>query len=89
MAAGPHADVYRRALAEPGEEGSTLSRRLEGFEGRVFAKTGTISNVNSLSGYLVGDDGREVVFSILSNGSGLSSSRVRAAIDDVVRVLAR
>ena len=89
MAAGPHADVYRRALAEPGEEDSTLARRLEGFEGRIFAKTGTISNVNSLSGYLVRDDGREVVFSILSNGSGLSSSQVRETIDDVVRILAR
>jgi D-alanyl-D-alanine carboxypeptidase/D-alanyl-D-alanine-endopeptidase (penicillin-binding protein 4) len=89
MAAGPHASVYRHALAEPGEEGSTLSRRLSGLEGRVYAKTGTITNVNSLSGYLVRNDGREVVFSILSNGSGLPASQVREAIDDVVRVLAR
>ncbi len=34
------------------------------------------------------DDGQQIVFSILSNGSGLPSSRVRAAIDDVVAVLA-
>ncbi len=88
MASGASAQAYRCALAEPGEEGSTLSRRLGGLEGRLFAKTGTISNVNSLSGYLVREDGREVVFSILSNGSGLPSSRVRAAIDDVVRLLA-
>ena len=89
MAAGPSGDIYRHAMAEPGEAGSTLSRRLDGFEGRVFAKTGTISNVNSLSGYLVRGDGKEVVFSILSNGSGLPSRTVREAIDDVVRVLAR
>jgi len=88
MAAGPNASVYRHALAEPGEEDSTLERRLPELQGRVFAKTGTISNVNSLSGYLVGKDGREVVFSLLSNGSGLPSSRVRAALDDVIRVLA-
>jgi D-alanyl-D-alanine carboxypeptidase/D-alanyl-D-alanine-endopeptidase (penicillin-binding protein 4) len=88
MAIGPSAEEYRHAMAEPGEEGSTLSRRLGELEGRLFAKTGTISNVNSLSGYLVGEDGRDIVFSILSNGSGLPSSRVRAAIDDVVRVLA-
>jgi D-alanyl-D-alanine carboxypeptidase/D-alanyl-D-alanine-endopeptidase (penicillin-binding protein 4) len=89
MAAGPHADAYRRAMAEPGEEESTLEERLDGLEGRVFAKTGTISNVNSLSGYLVQGDGREIVFSVLSNGSGLRSAQVRAAIDDVLRVLAR
>jgi D-alanyl-D-alanine carboxypeptidase/D-alanyl-D-alanine-endopeptidase (penicillin-binding protein 4) len=89
MRAGPHAEAYRTAMAEPGEEGSTLERRLPELQGRVFAKTGTISNVNSLSGYLVRDDGREIIFSILTNGSGLPSSRVRAAIDDVVRSLAR
>ena len=88
MAAGPHAQAYRSAMAEPGEESSTLDNRLPGLEGRLFAKTGTISNVNSLSGYLVGNDGRQVIFSILSNGSGLPSSRVRATIDDVVRALA-
>lgn len=88
MAAQPYGERFREALAEPSEEGSTLEDRLPELEGRLFAKTGTISNVNSLSGYLVGDDGREVVFSILSNGSGLPSARVRDAIDDVVRALA-
>ena len=75
-------------MAQPGRPG-TLRNRLAGLEGRVFAKTGTISNVNSLSGYLIRDDGTELVFSLLSNGSGLPASRVRAALDDVVRVLAR
>jgi D-alanyl-D-alanine carboxypeptidase/D-alanyl-D-alanine-endopeptidase (penicillin-binding protein 4) len=88
MAASPDGDAFRHALAEPGEEDSTLERRLQGFEGRLYAKTGTISNVNSLSGYLVGNDGSQILFSILSNGSGLPSSRVRAAIDEVVKALA-
>lgn len=89
MRDGPHAAPYRAAMAEPGEDGSTLSSRLEGYEDRLWAKTGTISNVNSLSGYLVGDDGSEIIFSILSNGSGLPSSIMRGALDDVVRELAR
>jgi len=89
MSNGTNAATYRAALAEPGEEGSTLERRLMDLEHRLFAKTGTISNVNSLSGYLVRGDGTEVIFSILSNGSGLPAPRVRAAIDDVVRALAR
>ena len=89
MRRGLNAATYRAALAEPGEENSTLERRLMDLEERLFAKTGAISNVNSLSGYLVRDDGTEVIFSILSNGSGLPASRVRAVIDDVVRALAR
>ncbi len=89
MHRGPHAAEYRSAMAEPAEEDSTLETRLAGLEGRLFAKTGTISNVNSLSGYLVRDDGRELVFSVLTNGSGLPASQVRRAIDDVVEILAR
>ena len=89
MRTGPHGSGYRAALAEPGEDGSSLEERLTDLEGRVWAKTGTISNVNSLSGYLVRENGQEIVFSILTNGSGLPSSYVRDAVDDVVRVLAR
>ncbi|MBW3536124.1 MAG: D-alanyl-D-alanine carboxypeptidase/D-alanyl-D-alanine-endopeptidase, partial [Gemmatimonadetes bacterium] len=43
MAASRHARTFRHALAEPGEEDSTLENRLGGLEGRLFAKTGTIS----------------------------------------------
>jgi D-alanyl-D-alanine carboxypeptidase/D-alanyl-D-alanine-endopeptidase (penicillin-binding protein 4) len=86
---GPHSEAFREAMAEPGEEDSTLEERLPLLEGRLFAKTGSISNVNSLSGYLVRQDGQEVIFSILTNGSGLPSGRVQDAIDDIVEILAR
>jgi len=89
MHLGPHAHAFREAMAEPGEEDSTLEERLTGLEGRLFAKTGSISNVNSLSGYLVREDGQEIIFSILTNGSGLPSTRVQEAIDDIVEILAR
>lgn len=89
MWSGPHYAVFRDALASPGEEDSTLEDRLRRLEGRVFAKTGTISNVNALSGYVVTAGGRELVFSILTNGSGLPSGRVRDAMDDVLEAVAR
>ncbi|MDT8341764.1 MAG: D-alanyl-D-alanine carboxypeptidase/D-alanyl-D-alanine-endopeptidase [Longimicrobiales bacterium] len=89
MAGGPLAETYREALAAPGEADSTLEERLLDLRGRVQAKTGTISNVNSLSGYLVADSGRELIFSILSNGAGLPAGQVRERIDDVARALAR
>jgi D-alanyl-D-alanine carboxypeptidase len=54
----------------------------------VFAKTGSLTNVASLSGYLLRPDGSTVLFSIMSNGSGLPGSRVQGAIDQVVRILA-
>lgn len=82
-------EYYRAALAAPGLRGSTLANRIEALEGRVFAKTGTITNVNSLSGYLIADNGVELTFSIFTNGTGLRSAVVRPAIDAVVQAIAR
>ncbi|HET9982817.1 MAG TPA: D-alanyl-D-alanine carboxypeptidase/D-alanyl-D-alanine-endopeptidase [Longimicrobiales bacterium] len=84
----PWGATYRTALAQPGERG-TLSRRLETLRGRLFAKTGSIANVNSLSGILRTDAGHDLVFSIQSNGSGVPSGLIRAAIDRIVLQLAR
>ncbi|MGH7444122.1 MAG: D-alanyl-D-alanine carboxypeptidase/D-alanyl-D-alanine endopeptidase [Longimicrobiales bacterium] len=86
--AQPWASAYRTALARPGLEDSTLENRLEALAGRLFAKTGTISNVATLSGYLVTDDGRDVLFSIMANSSGRSSGDVRAGIDRIVSAIA-
>jgi serine-type D-Ala-D-Ala carboxypeptidase/endopeptidase (penicillin-binding protein 4) len=87
--AQPWSDAFRDALAAPGLQGTTLSARLQALEGRVFAKTGTISNVNALSGYLIAPGGRDVIFSILTNGTGLPSGIVRSAMDDIVLAVAR
>ena len=84
----PWAAQYRSGLPTPGLRGSTLSNRLEGLEGKVFAKTGTITNVASLSGYIVTRGGRELTFSIMVNASGRSSAQVRRGIDRLVMALA-
>jgi len=84
----PWGPVYRAALAVPGEADGTLERRLVGLEGRLFAKTGTIAHVNSLSGYLTTASGRELIFSILSNASGRPAAEVRRAIDAIVNTAA-
>jgi D-alanyl-D-alanine carboxypeptidase/D-alanyl-D-alanine-endopeptidase (penicillin-binding protein 4) len=84
----PWGAMFRNGLAQPSLPG-TLSSRLAPLAGRVFAKTGTITNVNSLSGYLVTDGGRELIFSIFSNASGLPAATVRNAIDQIVLMVAR
>ena len=70
------------------KRGARSKPRLAGLEGRLFAKTGTLTNVGTLAGYLVDQAGREIAFAILANGSNLPGSTVRGAIDGVVRVLA-
>ncbi len=80
---------YRAAQAEPGRNDSTLRTRLAPLAGRVHAKTGSISHVNALSGYLVRDDGREVIFSILTNTGNLPAAQVREAMDLLVLEFSR
>ena len=87
-ASSPWASAFRSALAEPGEKDSTLEARLQELEGRVFAKTGSLTHVTSLSGYLFRADGSTVIFSILSNGAASPSVLARDAIDRIVRILA-
>lgn len=83
----PWGQVFRDGLTGPGRPG-TLSNRMRILEGRVTGKTGTLSNVNALSGYVVTDDGRELIFSFLSNASGLGGGPVVSALDRMVEVLA-
>ncbi len=85
----PWGQLYRAALPTPGLRGSTLSNRLAGLEGKVFAKTGTIANVASLSGYVITRSGRELTFSIMVNGSGRPSAQVRRGIDRLISAIAQ
>lgn len=80
----PHAAVFIDSLAAAGEEGS-MKRRYGAPElrGRVRAKTGTISGVSALAGYVTRDDGTVLAFAVLISGGndGLTL--------DVCRILAR
>jgi serine-type D-Ala-D-Ala carboxypeptidase/endopeptidase (penicillin-binding protein 4) len=82
-------DTFRASLAAPGLRGSTLNSRLPALQGRLAGKTGSLSNVNSLAGYVTDISGREYVFAVLSNGSGQPSATVRSAIDEIVLALVR
>lgn len=54
--------------------GGTLRHRMNGTPaaGNARAKTGTLSGVTALSGYVTGANGRRYVFSMVSNYSGAS-----------------
>ncbi|MEM1108789.1 MAG: D-alanyl-D-alanine carboxypeptidase/D-alanyl-D-alanine-endopeptidase [Planctomycetota bacterium] len=80
-----HSEHYLDSLAVSGVRGS-LERRLKNLTGRVYAKTGTINGVSSLSGYVFAENGRIAAFSILHNGSGPSFRRQQ---DRAVRALAQ
>ena len=79
--------VYYDALPTPGMEDGTLESRLLDLRGRIRAKTGSITNVNTLSGYLTTTDGRELVFSLMTNAAGLPAAAVRRGMDRIIQAL--
>ncbi|WP_190394342.1 D-alanyl-D-alanine carboxypeptidase/D-alanyl-D-alanine endopeptidase [Nocardiopsis quinghaiensis] len=79
--------TWRASLPVAGESdplvGGTLRYRMGGTaaEGVVSAKTGTMTGVSALSGYVPGPDDGELVFSIVNNGhSGPAPRGVQDAI---------
>jgi D-alanyl-D-alanine carboxypeptidase/D-alanyl-D-alanine-endopeptidase (penicillin-binding protein 4) len=68
----------------------TLSSRFKGspLQGRLFAKTGTLNEVNALSGYLTARSGKTVAFSILVNGHLPGSEVEIHAIDRICEAIA-
>jgi D-alanyl-D-alanine carboxypeptidase/D-alanyl-D-alanine-endopeptidase (penicillin-binding protein 4) len=85
MARDPrHAAAFDATMPIAGKDG-TLERRMKGTraENNVHAKTGTISNVRSLSGYIRTRDNELIGFSVIAN-----NFKARAAAIDAVAELA-
>lgn len=90
MARHPHGREYIRSLPHGGQAGTSLERRLAepAYGDNVFAKTGTLTGVSTLSGYAKGRSGRLYAFSILCNHGAVWRSRklqdelVRSLIDN-------
>ncbi len=81
--------AFTRSLAAPGEKG-TLQNRLKNTiaASTLKAKTGTLTNVSSLSGYITTRDQEPLVFSMIFNNYTTPSSVVRNIQDLVCMRLA-
>jgi D-alanyl-D-alanine carboxypeptidase/D-alanyl-D-alanine-endopeptidase (penicillin-binding protein 4) len=88
----PWGAAWRETLPVGGVDGTLAGRfKNSSLKGRVWAKTGTHSEVNALSGYLTAASGKTLAFSILVNGhrpgSDAAVQAVRA-IDRIVEAIA-
>jgi D-alanyl-D-alanine carboxypeptidase/D-alanyl-D-alanine-endopeptidase (penicillin-binding protein 4) len=90
----PWFDVFRNSLPIAGEPdrflGGTLRNRLTEApaKGNVLAKTGLITGVTALSGYVTAKNGEELIFAILINNHLGSSETMQDIENQLVITLA-
>ena len=89
MNAHTYRENWKDALPVAGIDG-TLRNRMKSppVLGNVRAKTGTISNVRGLSGYVTTADGEELVFSFLVNAHLRSTRETEEITDGILELLA-
>jgi len=82
-------EAWKATFPVAGVDG-TLSGRFRNspVRGKLFAKTGTLNEVNVLSGYLTAASGKTIVFSILVNGHLPGSEVEIHTIDKLCEVIA-
>jgi PBP4 family serine-type D-alanyl-D-alanine carboxypeptidase len=78
----PHFPVFYDSLSIAGVDG-TLKARMKGSkaENNLHAKTGTLTNISSISGYIRSADGEMLAFSIMANNF-LASKNIAESIQD-------
>jgi serine-type D-Ala-D-Ala carboxypeptidase/endopeptidase (penicillin-binding protein 4) len=85
----PWGAAWRDTLPVAGVDG-TLSNRFKSsqLKGRLWAKTGTFGEIDTLSGYLTAASGKTLAFSILVNGHRPGSDAENHAVDRIAEAIA-
>lgn len=90
MAQSQHHQVFRASLPTAGVSGTLKHRFVDTpAQGILQAKTGTLSGVSTLSGYLNSSQFPPLVFSIMVNQYNQSGSDLTQTFDDLVAVMTR
>jgi len=71
------------AILPTGNEG-TLSGYYKNYAGKIYAKTGSLGNIFSLSGYITTQKGKQLIFSVMINGFQSPSPVIRKKIENLL-----
>ncbi len=85
MYQSPYARVYRQSLAS--SDRGTLHHRFDQLSGKIYAKTGYMSGVRALAGYVDNSHYGPIAFSIVANHLP-EPGQAQAAIDEIVGLFA-
>ncbi|MHB1936299.1 MAG: D-alanyl-D-alanine carboxypeptidase/D-alanyl-D-alanine endopeptidase [Acidobacteriaceae bacterium] len=89
IAEQPWGQEFRDTLPVGGIDGTLSDRFTRGpLRGHVFAKTGTLEEVDALSGYVTAKNGRTLIVSVLCNGHMPEAKGITKTIDAIVTAAA-
>jgi len=81
--------AWKASLPVGGEDGSLATRFAKGpLKDHLFAKTGTLGEARALSGYLVGESGRMVAFSVMVTDHAPGGHADQEVMDRIVGAIA-
>jgi D-alanyl-D-alanine carboxypeptidase/D-alanyl-D-alanine-endopeptidase (penicillin-binding protein 4) len=83
MYGSKHREDWVSLLPVAAEDGTLKKRFLASGGGAIHAKTGSLSHVTALSGYMLPSPGRAYAFSIVVNNFNGPSSEVRTVLDKI------
>jgi D-alanyl-D-alanine carboxypeptidase/D-alanyl-D-alanine-endopeptidase (penicillin-binding protein 4) len=92
MARSPHAEAFYNSLAIPGDDGTLKARRKETSAIALInikAKTGTMTHVRNLSGYVTSKNGELLAFSFLCNNHNVPGNVIDSLYDRILARLAK
>jgi len=85
----PYRDYLLDCLPCAARTGTLRHRDMGAANGRVSAKTGTLSGASALSGFLRDREGKERwAFAMIGNASGDTNGRLVGRVDQLMRILA-
>jgi D-alanyl-D-alanine carboxypeptidase/D-alanyl-D-alanine-endopeptidase (penicillin-binding protein 4) len=77
--------IYLSSFPRPGTNGTLETKMVHpDLQNRLFAKTGSMTGVNALSGYLYTKKNRRIAFSIINNYYDLSRTKTNSVFEDML-----
>lgn len=88
MHSSPHAQVFLDSLAIAGKDGTLKNRWKENAAaGSIFAKSGTLTRIIALSGYIHSKAGNKYAFSIMVNNFKTKNATIRNLQDKITSII--
>ena len=78
-------ETFKEKMAQPGD--GTLSNRLFDLRGDAFLKTGSLSNVSAISGFVKSQDGNDYAVAIIVQNFMEEQTKVKKFEDDIIKLI--